>query len=126
MNSMPYPFRTEEELDAMRAARAPQPQVQVQVAPLKTEPEETVNLGRLGDGGAPPNPWGIDGSCLGLKILCGGLGLIIVILVVVLIVRMTHKGDSSQLAAQPAQSMSIQGGGFGNGMGNGFEMDSLM
>lgn len=65
------------------------------------------------------DPWGKDGSCLGLKILCGAFALIVVVLLVVLIVKMVHQkpssGSSSGVSALPT---SLAGGAF--------DMESLM
>lgn len=67
---------------------------------------------------AQSDPWGKDGTCLGLKILCGALGLVIVVLIVVLVIKMVaHKGGQPGQTASSASSsqdsqlpMSIQGG----------------
>lgn len=66
--------------------------------------------------GQQPNPWGQDGSCLGLKILCGVLGLLVVVLLIVLIVKMVHKDKGAGGSAMPSSpaasqmSTSLQGG----------------
>ena len=62
---------------------------------------------------AQHDPWGQGGTCLGLKILCGGLGLVVVILIVVLVIKMVHKkGEvgSSSPSQDSNLPMSIQGG----------------
>ena len=68
-----------------------------------------VNLGQT-----QSNPWGEGGTCLGLKILCGAMGLIVVVLVIVLIIKLVHhKGQAQTSASSSGDSqlpMSLQGG----------------
>ena len=61
---------------------------------------------------APNNPWGNNNECLGLKIVCGVLGLIVIILIVVLVVKMvSHKKPSMASPSQDSDlPMSLQGG----------------
>lgn len=96
----------EEEMRRRREA-----QYQAQVRAQNTQIQTPVNLAI-----STKDPWGKDGSCLGLKILCGVFALIVVILVIVMIVRMTKKHDGvppSDMAMQsnaPGLPMSLAGG----------------
>ena len=60
----------------------------------------------------PSNPWGNNNECLGLKIVCGVLGLIVVILIVVLVIKMVgHKKTAMTSPSQDSDlPMSLQGG----------------
>ena len=95
----------EEEQRRQRLAQASRPVS----APAPT----ALAKGGIGGGG---NPWGENKTCLGLKILCGCLGAVVLILVVVLIVKMVHRGgDSQALVRSPAAGddqlpMSLAGG----------------
>lgn len=106
-----YPSPQEEEerrrIHAKKMALA-----QTQPAPV-LEPIQPVKLAQQSD------PWGEGSTCIGLKILCGVMGLIVVVLVIVLIIKLVHHkgqgglGQTSQ--ASPGNSqlpMSLQGGGF--------------
>ena len=111
MNSNFYPINTmtsrpvddEEEARRRRAAQS-KPVVAAEPAPTR------VRLAAQGG-----NMWGSDGACLGLKILCGALGLVIVVLIVVLVVKMVaHKKGPATGSPSPSQDsqlpMSLQGG----------------
>jgi hypothetical protein len=79
----------------------------------KMAPSVPVSLAAGGGDDNPSNPWGENKTCMGLKILCGGLGLIIVILIIVLIIKMVHKAPAQTSAASPGDSqlpMSLAGG----------------
>ena len=65
--------------------------------------------------GQQTSPWGTQDTCMGLKILCGALGLVIVVLVVVLVIKMVAKpkGVSASASSPSSDSqlpMSLQGG----------------
>ena len=65
--------------------------------------------------GQQTSPWGTQDTCMGLKILCGALGLVIVVLVVVLIIKMVAKPKAVTASASSPSSnsqlpMSLQGG----------------
>lgn len=86
---------------------------------LSSVPKGGVNLIK-----AQTDPWGEGGTGLGLKIMCGVLGLIIVILLVIMIVKMINQnsgsgssgsssGRSTGLSSSESQDqlpMSLQGG----------------
>ena len=59
---------------------------------------------------AQTDPWGEGGTGLGLKIMCGALGLIIVILLVIMIVKMVnHNNNSSSSSSSRSTDLSSQG-----------------
>ena len=108
MNSNFYPINTmnsrptDEEEERRRAAQS---KATALAAPAPTR----VRLAQQS------SPWGTDSTCLGLKIMCGALGLIIVVLIVVLVVKMVaHKKGPVTGSASPSQDsqlpMSLQGG----------------
>lgn len=110
MNSNFYPLNTmrsrpvDEEEERRRRAEQSKPVVAMEPAPTR------VRLAAQGG-----NMWGDNGSCLGLKILCGALGLVIVVLIVVLVIKMVaHKKGPVTGSASPSQDselpMSLQGG----------------
>jgi len=102
------PFQDEEET-RRRIAHAKKMQFQAQAKPVVPTVPAPVNLAV-----STTDPWGEGGTGIGLKILCGVLGLIVVVLVVVLIVKLVHhKGQTSQVSPGDSQlPMSLQGGGF--------------
>ena len=113
--SMPsYPMEDEEirqmQMPMRPMHRPKKPQVDV-------KPVRPVQMTKMlqDSSGKPSNPWGQGNTCLGLKILCAGLGALVVILVVILIIKMVHSGkqhaQTSRMSSGDSQlPMSLVGG----------------
>lgn len=108
------PNPQEEEVRRQRAYAAHQAR-QAQMARAVQAPT------KLASGGNGKDTWGENNTCLGLKLLCGGLGLVILVLLIILIVKFVVKPGSSSsgsASSSPPSSgsglpLSLEGGGFG-------------
>ncbi len=123
-----HPYQEEEEKRRItRAAYAKEMQLRAQMAQTRPGTSSMPSMPGV------PNPvnlaqqtdlWGENNTGMGLKIMCGVLGLIIIVLVIVLILKLVHhkgQGQTSQVSSGDSQlPMSLQGGGFG------FTGESLM